>query len=312
MAGQLTERRRGPLRVAATVLANTCRILFFDSLGSWRRDFRYFAPALASISLVLVVGGAVGVLAFGGYQLVQSQAREASVLTVYLRDGNQGAVDGFITQLSLDERVSSVTFVSKEQALAAAKQHPELAQLADFSGSNPFPASLVVRIKRLQDVGPVDAMVRFNPNVDPQIPTSYDPSTYQRVRMVLQAILVGGAAVLVVGAIVAVGFTGTSIRGVVTARRDELSVMKLVGTPGWMVRGPFVVESATTGTFAGVLAGLAVCALCLAAIETGKASYVRWMPGLSLEVAFMAAGLLVVAGFGLGVVASLVELRKVR
>jgi cell division transport system permease protein len=306
-----TKRRRGPLRTAVIILGNTLRILFFDPFGSWRRDLRYFAPALASISLVLIVGGSVGVLAFAGYQLLQAQARDASVLTVYLIDSDRLAVNGLISQLKADERVSSVKYVSKQEALASAQQHPELAQLADFSGSNPFPASLVVRLKRLQDVGTVDAMVRRDPHVDPQIPTSYDPGTYQHVRLVLQGILLGGAALLVVGAVVAVGFIGTSIRGVVTARHDELSVMKLVGTPAWMVRGPFLVEGATTGTVAGILAGLCVCGLCLVTIQAGQATYVRWLPGLTLEVGFAAAALVVAAGFGLGVVASLVELRKV-
>jgi cell division transport system permease protein len=312
VGGPLTKaHRRGPFREPLIILGNTLRILFFDSFGSWRRDFRYFAPALASISLVLIVGGSMGVLAFAGYQLLQAQTRDASVLTVYLIDSDRASVDGLMSRLKSDQRVGSVTYVSKQEALVSAQQHPELAQLADFSGSNPFPASLVVRLKRLSDVGPVDAMVRQDPNVDPQIPTSYDPGAYQHVRLVLQAIFVGGAALLVVGAVVAVGFTGTSIRGVVTARRDELSIMKLVGTPAWMVRGPFVVEGATTGTVAGILAGLCVCGLCLVTIEAGQATYVRWLPGVSMEVAFAAAGLVVAAGFGLGVLASVFELRKV-
>jgi hypothetical protein len=40
--------------------------------------------------------------------------------------------------------------------------------------------------------------------------------------------------------------------------------------------------------------------------------YVRWLPGLSLEFGFATGGVLVVAGFGLGAVASIFELRKVR
>ena len=300
------------LRAAATILANTVRILFLDSLGSWLRDFRHFAPALASISLVLIVGGSIGVLSFAGYQLLQTQARDASVLTVYLRDSDPADVDGLISQLRSNTRVSSVKYVSKEEALASAQRHPELAQLADFAGSNPFPASLVVRLRALQDVGPVDELVRQDPNVDPQIPTSYDPGAFHRLQLVVQIILVSGAALLMVGAIAAIAFIGTSIRGVVTARRDELSVMKLLGTPAWMVRGPFVVEGATTGMFAGVLSGISVCGLCLVSVQAGQAIYVRWLPGLSLEFGFATAGALVVAGFGLGAVAAIFELRKVR
>jgi cell division transport system permease protein len=299
-------------RAAATILANICRILFLDSLGSWRRDFRHFAPALASISLVLIVGGSIGVLSFAGYQLLQAQARDASVLTIYLRDSDSADLDRLTSQLRSNIRVRSVKYVSKEDALVSAQRHPELAQLADFAGSNPFPASLVVRLRGLEDVGPVDEIVRQDPNVDPQVPSSYDAGAYQRVELVLHIILGAGAGLLLGGAIAAVGFIGMSIRGVVTARRDELSVMKLLGTPSWMVRGPFVVEGATTGMFAGVLSGISVCGLCLVTMQAGQAMYVRWLPGLTLELAFATAGVLVLTGSGLGVVAAIFELRKVR
>ena len=311
MGGPVTKKRRGPLRLAWTVLANTFCILFLDSFGSWRRDFRYFGPALASICLVLIATGVVGVLVFSGFELLQAQTRDVSRLTVYLKDSDPSAVDGLVSLLRSDPRVQSVTYVSKAQALAAAQQRPELAQLANFADSNPFPANLVVQVNYLQDVGAIDAMVRQDPNVDQQIPTSYDAGTYQRVQLVLRVLLIGGAALLLVGGIVAIGLTSTSIRGVVSARRDELSVMKLIGTPSWMIRGPFLVEGAVSGIVGGLLAGLSVAGLCLIATDKGKV-YANWLPGVTSETAFIAFALLVIAGFGLGSVSSLVELRKVR
>lgn len=110
-----------PLRKALIILGNTLRILFFDSFGSWRRDFRYFAPALASISLVLIMGGSMGVLAFAGYQLLQAQTRDASVLTVYLIDSDRASVDGLVSRLKSDQRVGSVTYVSKQETCCSAK-----------------------------------------------------------------------------------------------------------------------------------------------------------------------------------------------
>ena len=297
--------------MAWTVLANTFCILFLDSVTSWRRDFRYFGPALASICLVLIASGVVGLLVFSGYQLLQAQTQDVSVLTVYLKDSDPSAVDGFMAQLRSDPRVRSVSYVSKDEALAAAKLRPDLAQMANFADSNPFPSSLVVQVNRLQDVAALDAMVRQDPSVDPQIPTSYDAGTYQRVQLVLRVLLIGGAVLLLVGGIVAVGLTSTSIRGVVSARRDELNVMKLVGTPLWMIRGPFLVEGAVSGIVGGILAGLSVAGLCLIATEKGKV-YAQWLPGVTSETAFIALALLVIAGLGLGSVSSYVELRKMR
>jgi cell division protein FtsX len=308
----VAEPPRSRLRVGATIVANTFRILFLDSVGSWLRDIRHFGPAMASMCLVLIAGGVIGLLSFSGYQLLQAQSRDVSVLTVYLVGSDPSSAGGLISRLHADPRVSRVTYVSKDQALAAAQRRPELAQLANFADSNPFPASLVVNVKRLQDVGAVDAEVRSDPSVDPQIPTSYDAGTYSRVELVLKVLLFGGAALLGAGLIVAIGLTSTGIRGVVGARRDELRVMKLVGAPGWMVRGPFVVEGGISGVVAGMVAGIAVGGLCLVTIEQGRATYLQWLPGINDETALLSIGLLATAGLALGSMTSLFELRKVR
>lgn len=311
--GKRRKAKRGFLRSVGAVLTNTIRILFFDSVGSWRRDFKYFGPALASICLVLIGGGVIGILTFSGFQLLQTQTRDASVLTVYLLDSaDPNAISRLSSQLQADSRVASITYVSKDQALVQAQQHPELAQLADFSGSNPFPASLVVQVKLIQDVGAIDAIVRQSPGVDPKIPTSYDPTTYDRVQLVLRALVFGGAALLLVACVVAIGLASTSVRAVIASRREELSVMKLFGTPAWMIRGPFLVEGALTGSIGGLFAGLSVGGLSLVATEKGRAIYVQWLPGIAPETSFIVMAALVVAGFGLGSLASLVELRRVR
>jgi cell division transport system permease protein len=308
----VTERRRGRVRTAVVVVANTIRILLLDPFASWRRDFRYFGPALASICLALVAGGLIGIVAFSAYELLQAQVSDVSVLTIYLSDSaDQPSVDRFSAQLQGDPRVTSVTYISKDQALAQARRRPDLVQLAGYADSNPFPASLVVQVGQLQDVGAIDALARQSSVVDPQIPTSYDADAYNRIQLVLRGVLIGGGALLLIGGIVAVAFTSTAIRGVIGARRDELRVMRLIGTPAWMVRGPFVVEGALTGIVGGLLAGVSVGGLCLVAVEKGQALYVQWLPGLSPETAVTTLAALVVAGFVVGASASAFELRKV-
>lgn len=308
----MTAKSRGRLRTAVVVVANAMRILLLDPIVSWQRDFRFFVPALASICLALIAGGVIGILAFSGYQLLEAQTRDVAVLNVYLSDSaDPGAVTRLSEQLLADPRVESVRYVSKDDALAQARKRQDLSQLAGFADSNPFPASLVVQVKQLSDVGAIDSMVREDSSVDPQIPTSYDPQAYDRVQLALRAVLVGGGVLLLIAAIVAAALTGTAVRGVVGARRDELKVMRLIGMPSWMIRGPFIMEGALTGTVGGLLAGVSVGGLCIVAIEKGQAMYVQWLPGVSAETGVFALAALLMAGVGLGTVASALELRKV-
>lgn len=165
---------------------------------------------------------------------------------------------------------------------------------------------------RVEDVGAVDASVRGDPNVDPALPSSFDAGTYERIgqALILIDVVAGGMVVIVL--LVAFGVTGAAIRGVVLSRRDELAVMRLLGAPGWMIRGPFAVQGAATGTVAGILAGVILLGICAAGLEAAQASFLRWLPGFTVEIGLMAAGSTVAAGMLLGTLASLVELRGLR
>jgi cell division protein FtsX len=86
--------------------------------------------------------------------------------------------------------------------------------------------------------------------------------------------------------------------------------MQLVGAPRWMVRGPIVIEGAITGGLAGLVAGLITFGLTLAAITGAAGTFANFAPGVTLPVAALAAGLVVVVGLGLGSGSSLISLRR--
>src|SRR5207237_3111013 len=109
---------------------------------------------------------------------------------------------------------------------------------------------------------------------------------------------------------VAVTVTMNSIKAAMHARRDEITIMELVGAPRWMVRGPFVVEGAITGAVAGVVAGLVTFGLTLTGIAAASGAFTRFAPGVTVTVAAVAAAVVLLVGLGLGSGSSLISLRR--
>ena len=99
--------------VASRVLRNSLRYVLIESLVRWRRELRVFMPALASMTLLLLLGGTVGLLSFTGVSLLGAQTRAAAVLHVYLQDGTEADVAGLIVRLQADPRIQSVKYISK-------------------------------------------------------------------------------------------------------------------------------------------------------------------------------------------------------
>lgn len=294
-----------------TVASNVFRYVVRGAARSWARNMSGTAPALGSMTLLLLISGLVGVSGFALYNLEQVEASQASLLHVYLRDDAPGAdVSALLLTLSKDPRVAVVTYVSKEQALQRAQKMPGLPQLADSTDSNPFPASLDVQVKRIEDVAAIDAYVRNQPVVDPVYPTSYDRGAYQRIQNVLFGVAVAGLAFLAILGFVAVTVTVNSIKAAIHARRDEIRIMQLVGAPRWMVRSPFVVEGAITGLIAGLVAGSITFGLTAAGITNGSDAFRNFAPGVTVTVSAVAAAIVLVSGFVLGSASSLISLRR--
>jgi cell division transport system permease protein len=254
--------------------------------------------ALVGISIATVAG---------------QEAGQASIVRVYLAsNASPDAVATLETRLRADARVTSVAEVSAAQALLEASSRPGLDGFASLSGTNPFPASLDVHVGQVTSVAAVAAEVVGDPAVDPVYPTSYDPDTYARLRKI--ALIVGGvgAGLLLLFIAVAYAVAANSMRSIAAARQQDVTVTRLLGARGWMVRGPFVTEGVLTGALAGALAGAAVGGAWLLASRMASETYSQVLPGVGLDsVRYVVAGL-IVAGLVLGALTAMLGFRKIR
>ena len=299
-------------RRTAALLANSFRIVVLSGLRSWSRDIRLTAPALGTIALLLLLCGTLAMVGIAIQRAAVQQAAQASIVRIYLAsDATPDAVATLKTRLTADPRIASITEVSREQALAEASSRPGLDNLASLSTTNPFPASLDVKVRDVTKVGAVATSVKGDPAVDPAYPTSYDPDTYSRLRRV--ALVVGGVAagLLLLFGVVAYAVIANSMRGIATARRQEVAVIRLLGARGWMLRGPFVVEGLMIGALAGALAAALVAGAWLLAIRFESATYAQVLPGVgATEVQYVLAAVMA-AGLLLGSLTALLGFRKV-
>jgi cell division transport system permease protein len=111
--------------------------------------------------------------------------------------------------------------------------------------------------------------------------------------------------------VVAYAVIANSMRGIATARRQEVAVIRLLGARGWMLRGPFVVEGLMIGALAGALAAALVAGAWLLAIRFESATYAQVLPGVgATEVQYVLAAVMA-AGLLLGSLTALLGFRKV-
>src|SRR5205814_1731532 len=78
-------------RTVQVVIRNTGRYLFGSAIRNWARNFGSTAPALGSMTLLLLLMGLALLGGLVGQQIAVTEARDASILHVYLKDDADAA-----------------------------------------------------------------------------------------------------------------------------------------------------------------------------------------------------------------------------
>jgi cell division transport system permease protein len=224
----------------------------------WRTG-RSTAFAVLAITLAAVVLGALLLMTWNVNQLL-AQWTAASEFSVFLRDDatseQRGAIESAIDQSGA---ASAHEYVSKAQALGRFKsQFADLASLTSDLDDNPFPASLEVRVRAgAEQSGRADTLVKEVAGLPGVADVRYDREWIARLASGLGAIQGAGFALALLMALAAAVTVAAVVRLGLHARRDEIEIMKLVGSPVAFIRGPFIAEGFLQGGI-GALVGLIV------------------------------------------------------
>ena len=229
------------------------------------------------MAMTLVLCGMLALVGISIATVAGQQAGQASIVRVYLAsDATPSAIAALESRLRADPRVRTVTEVSAEQALQEAQSKPGWARWPGLTGSNPFSASLDVQVQTGGTGGGASRQRWLaTPRWTPRIPrrTTLTPTTAcATIALVIGGI---GAGLLLLFALVAYAVAANSMRAIAAARHNEVTVTRLLGARGWMVRGPFVTEGLVTGALAGALAAAAVLVVWTLAYEPGVAHLLR-------------------------------------
>jgi cell division transport system permease protein len=212
--------------------------------------------AIVAIALAMTVLGTLLLLTSNAEQLV-SQWAAAAEFSVYLRDDATSEQRGSIESVIDDSGVAAGRdYVSKPQALSRFRRDfTELASLAGGFDDNPFPASVEVRVlPEAERDGRAEALVRKVAALPGVADVRYDREWLARLASGLDAVRGAGLALALLMAVAAALTVAAVVRLGLHARRDEIEIMNLVGSPMTFIRGPFVAEGLLQGGIGALLA----------------------------------------------------------
>jgi cell division transport system permease protein len=256
-----------------------------------------------AIGLSLFVAGLFGLTAHN-LQRALFRIEERVEVVAYLEEGvTQSQVEAALGALRTLPGVAAVQYVSKDDALATAMRDlPDFREVFQDLDSNPLPASLEVRLRpgfqTSSEVEGIAQQIRAYPFVnDVRFGREWVDKIVSLRRIIAGGVSIIGGAFAAVAAIV----IATAVRIAVSARREEISIMRLVGATAGFIQRPFLLEGLITGLLGG---GIAVALTYAAYRVIDQSLYqIEWLPGW-----WTLAGVAIGAAFGF--LSSVVAVRR--
>ena len=201
-------------------------------------------------------------------------------VSVYLKDTVKASQRAeLISSLKGLPNVGSVTYQSKEQVLQKYikdnADNPSLLSAVSQT-DNPLPATIRIKPRDLNKLGEIKAYLS-KPDVASlqSDQPSYSGDRKEAIDKISHAANLlqrAGLIVVVIFSIVSVLIIFNTIQMAIFNRRDELTIMRLLGATTWYIRGPFVVESIIYGIFSAAISVALVKVMFMAASSALQAT----------------------------------------
>jgi cell division transport system permease protein len=202
-------------------------------------------------------------------------------ISAYLKDTTTDAqAKQLVKKLQREPEVRRVVYLDREQALrnfvSQSKGNQNLVVAASEAG-NPIPATINVYPRNLNQVQTIKNFLTTPDNIKLQTASSpsYQSDRKQAIDNITHATNVLrkiGIVTVAVFAVICALIIFNTIQMAIFNRRDEITIMRLLGASTNYIRGPFVVESAIYGLLSAVFSILIVNSVFLASSGALQAS----------------------------------------
>lgn len=220
--------------------------------GVWKNRIYSLASIGTITACLLLIGVFYFVMANFNYMVDSAESMVG--ITVFFEDGT---TEERILEIkeTLQQRieVEDIVYISAEQAWETYKSESLTEELiATFGSDNPLADSASLEV-HLNDVTMQEALVRYTQSLRDVRIVNHSKSIADSFAGVKTLVWVISVGLIVILAGVAVFLIRTTISTGINVRREEISIMSIIGATDFFIRAPFVVEGMLIGALGSVL-----------------------------------------------------------
>jgi len=174
-------------------------------------------------------------------QTMLKYLEDQAQITVFFKDEfGEDKIIAFKDSLLSDERISEVTYISKEEALKIFKDiNQDQPVLLESISASVLPASLEIKTKKIADLEGLTNELQTKEGVEE---VRFYKDVIQKFKSVSNTVYIVGFVLVVMFFLISYSVIISSLRTAINSRGPELEVMRLVGAKDSYITKPFIYQ----------------------------------------------------------------------
>jgi cell division transport system permease protein len=286
----------------------------------WHNFWRAGGLNIATVFVLIVTLTLITCLFIseGAVTHIIDQIKEKIDISVYMApETSDKEIELIKDKLIEMPEVQEVKIISKEEAMDEFREKHKndqvLLESLDIVGTNPFYASLNIKAKDPEQYTAILEVINSDSLKDVVYKVDYveKKTVIEKLSGFITNINTGGLALALALGIVAVLVAFNTIRVAIYDASKEISIMRLVGASNNFIRGPFIVQGIISGAIAA-LASFIILLLMTYSLApkieslTSGFNVFSWFGTRAFGLFFLQ----LVSGIALGIISSLIAIRK--
>ena len=255
--------------------------------SSFRNIRRSPYQALAAVLIMMLTFLTISFFTFllsGSARVINFFESKPQVTAFFKNETKQSDINALEAQVKNTGKVSSVRFVSKQEALKIYReQNKDDPLLLDLVTADILPASLEISAFKISDLSGISEMLKGSPDVSEVIFQKDIVSTLVSWTSAVRKI---GSGLIIVLSLVSTFIMITIIGIRISQRKEDIEIMRLIGASNWYIRWPFLFEGMFYAAV-GAAIGWMVASLALWYSAPFLSSFLRGIPILPVSPIFL-------------------------
>lgn len=291
---------------------------FLQGLKNIRRNLLFSLASVGTIVACLFLFGIFYALVLN-FESMMKQMEESVAVTVFFdEDVTEEQITAIGEAIRIREEVNTMDYISAEEAWRSfapelyGENNQEMIEAA-FGTANPLEDYASYNIT-IADAKSQAEFVKFLEGLDGVRKVKSSEATAENFASIDSLVGYASVGVIVILLLVSIFLISNTITIGITIRKEEISIMKLIGATDFFVRAPFIVEGVTIGLVGSVIPSIFLYFIYGMVVDflvnrfTALKGWLDFLPRNEIFQTLVPVCLLI--GIGIGFVGSIVTTRK--